>query len=158
VKLVRTASYYLKYLAIYWIFAATWLWSFWDKLSDPVPQWFKDQFGPTFVDTFPGLTLSWRVAGILELTAGLLFLASVVALEFLPGRRKTILLAALALSACIFAYLGFGQRVTDQFDSAASLFFYFGATLVTWVVVRNDEREMAAAADDLDSSGAHSAR
>jgi peptidoglycan/LPS O-acetylase OafA/YrhL len=157
-KSVRMAAYYLKYLAIYWVFAAMWLWSAPEKLTDPVPQWFSDQFGPTFVDTFPGLTLSWRLAGIAELVAGLLFLLSLVLLEFLPGRRKTVLLAALAVSACIFAYLGFGQRVTDQFDSAASLFFYFGATLVTWVVVRNDEREMVAAADDLDSGGAHAGR
>lgn len=138
--LVGRAAHYLKYLAIYWIFAGMWLWSFWEKLADPVPQWFIDQFSPTFVDEFPGLTLSWRVAGVAELLVGLTFLVSLARLEFLPGRRKPVLLLALAGSACMFAYLGFGQRITDQFDSAASLFFYFGATVTSWIVVHRDDR------------------
>jgi hypothetical protein len=142
-NLSQRAAHYLKYLAIYWIFAGMWLWSFREKLADPVPQWFIDQFSPTFVDEFPGLELSWRAAGVAELVIGLLFIVSLIRLEFLPGRRKSVLLLALASSGCMFAYLGFGQRITDQFDSAASLFFYFGATLTAWIVVYRDDRHHA---------------
>lgn len=39
-----------------------------------------------------------------------------------------------------FMMLGVGQRISAEFDGASSLFFYFGATMATLLVVFYDER------------------
>jgi hypothetical protein len=85
---------------------------------------------------FPG---SGRVAGVLEVAVAIILVASLVLLELLPKRRKPLLKLGLGVSAVTFMMLAVGQRITSQFDGAASLFFYFGATMATLLVVIFDE-------------------
>ena len=132
-------AYYARYIAIYLMFGLTMGLSSVEKLTESVPQWFTDQFQDTFVADFPGLDLAWRVAGVLEIAVALLLLVSVVMLEFLPKRRKPLLKLGLGVSAVTFMMLAVGQRITSQFDGAASLFFYFGATMATLLLVIFDE-------------------
>jgi hypothetical protein len=132
-------AYYARYIAIYLMFGLTMGLSSVEKLTESVPQWFTDQFQDTFVADFPGLDLAWRVAGVLEIAVALLLLISVVMLEFLPKRRKPLLKLGLGVSAVTFMMLAVGQRITSQFDGAASLFFYFGATMATLLLVIFDE-------------------
>jgi hypothetical protein len=47
-----------------------------------------------------------------------------------PQRRKPVLLGALALGLFTFALLLFGDTMTAQYDGVASLFTYFGVTVV----------------------------
>jgi hypothetical protein len=132
-------AYYVRYVAIYLMFGLTMALSSIEKLTDPVPQWFSDQFGSTFVADLPGLDVAWRVAGGLEVAVPVLLLISVVTLEIRPGRAKSWLKLGLGVAALTFMMLAVGQRITSQFDGAASLFFYFGATMATLLLVIFDE-------------------
>ena len=132
-------AYYARYIAIYLMFGLTMGLSSIEKLTESVPQWFTDQFQDTFVADFPGLDLAWRVAGVLEIAVAIVLLVSLVMLEFLPKRNKPLLKLGLGVSAVTFMMLAVGQRITSQFDGAASLFFYFGATMATLLLVIFDE-------------------
>jgi hypothetical protein len=54
--------------------------------------------------------------------------ASLIRLEFLPSRRKPILLSGLALAIFTFSILAIGQNVTGENSGVAELFLYAGAT------------------------------
>jgi hypothetical protein len=131
--------HYVKYAAIYLIFGLTMGISSIEKLTEPVPDWFSEQFVGTFVETFPGLSASWLAAGVLEVLVAVLIVVSRVRLAFMAGKLRPWLRTGMALAAFTFMLLAIGQRVSSQFDGAASLFFYFGATMATLLVVHRDE-------------------
>ena len=54
--------------------------------------------------------------------------------EFFPHRPKYLMQVALALALVTFAFLAFGQTSTGQFSGTASLYQYFGATVVILIV------------------------
>ncbi len=64
-----------------------------------------------------------------------LLLASLIRLEFLPHRDKSILQVGLALALLTFACLAFGQTATNQFSGTAELYTYFGSTAVILILV-----------------------
>jgi hypothetical protein len=110
-----------------------------DKLtSGGTPAWFVAQFSETFIATFPGVNVAYLILGVMEIAVAVILVISVITLEFTPKRPKTFLLLAIALSALTFGFLGFGQNLTSNFDGAANLFFYFGATLVAFLAVVRD--------------------
>src|SRR6476646_6590447 len=83
-----------------------------EKLFDDdgnAPQGIKDQFKGTFLDTFPGTDAAWVILGLLEFGVFVLLLLSLIRLEFLPHREKSILQVGLALALLTFACLAFGQ-------------------------------------------------
>lgn len=137
-------AYYLRYTAIYAMFGITMLASSVEKVMGSAPDWFKEQFQDTLVAAFPGLELSWRLAGVLELAVVGLMITSLVRMEFQPMRPKGALKAALGMAALTFMVLAVGQRISAEFSGAASLFFYFGATMATLLVVFHDERKAIA--------------
>lgn len=137
--MIDTLGYYARYVAIYLIFGLTMGLSSIEKITDPVPEWFSTQFESTWVATFPGLTAAWLAAGVLEVAVAVLIVVSLVTLEVLPNRSKPFLKLALGVSAITFMMLAIGQRLSFQFDGAASLFFYFGATMATLLVIFRDE-------------------
>jgi hypothetical protein len=51
-----------------------------------------------------------------------LLLASLIRLEFLPHRDKSILQVGLALALLTFACLAFGQTATKQFAGTSDLY------------------------------------
>jgi hypothetical protein len=132
-------AYYVRYAAIYMMFGLTMGISSWEKLTGGVPDWFSEQFGDTFVAGVPGLAFSWKLAGILEVAVAVVLVVSLVMLEVLPNRPKPWLKLSLGIAALTFVMLGVGQRITSEFEGAASLFFYFGATMATLLVVAHDE-------------------
>lgn len=145
--MIDMLAYYARYLAIYLIFGLTMGISSIEKLTSSVPSWFSDQFESTWVASFPGLSVAWLMAGVLEAAVAVLCIISVVLLEVLPGRTKPFLKFALGVAAIVFMMLAIGQRITFQFDGAASLFFYFGATMATLLVVFRDEEHLARRSD-----------
>jgi hypothetical protein len=82
------------------------------------------------------LTVSYYSLAIGETIAALLALVALVRLEFLPGRSTVWTQWMLVLSLLLFVQLGFGQRLVQEFNGAASLFFYYGATLLALAYVR----------------------
>ncbi len=135
---LRAVAYWAVLAAIYIGFGFLWYYSAKEKLIDDsgtMPDALAKAFGGSFLDSFPGLNASWVLLGILEAVAFVGFVASLLTGEFLPTRRKPILLASLGVSLLTFGVLLFGQEMVANFDSVASLFGYFGATVVTLLLV-----------------------
>ena len=130
----------IKLLPVYALFIVMWLMAGVEKFLTPgVPAWFKEKFSPTFLTSFPGLGFAYYQIATFEFLAGLLFLLSLIKLEFLPLRNRPFLHLGLWLSMLNFAMLGFGARLTADHSGAASLFFYFGAVAAITVFVNADE-------------------
>ena len=128
---------YLKLLPIYCLFIGTFGQASSEKfLSGGVPDWFKNQFQPTFMSKLPGgLTAQYYLIACLEATIVLFFLLSLGSLEFLPFHDTTFLKTGLVLALFAFFALGFGLRITGDFQGAANLFAYFGVTFLIFVYV-----------------------
>lgn len=122
--------------AIYAVYGLTFALAGGFKFRDKVvPDWFKAQFGNTFVAKIPGLTIAyWKIA-FLEILVPCLLIVSLVRTEFLPGSNPCFLQLAVALASVIFTMLGFGLRLVNDFQGAANSFFYFTGTLITQMYI-----------------------
>jgi hypothetical protein len=132
------AAYWATLIGVYLMVGGLMFYSGKEKLFDDdgnAPQGVKDQFKGTFIDTFPGTDAAWVILGILEFCVFLLLLASLIRLEFLPHREKWFLQVGLAVALLTFACLAFGQTATKQFAGTASLYTYFGSTVVILILV-----------------------
>src|SRR5215217_3684782 len=136
--LFDNAAYWLAIASIYVLQGALWFHSGKSKLFDDdgvMPPPLKKQFDGTFFESLPGLDAAWVILGVVQLAIFGVVVASVVRGEFLATRRKPLLLTGLALSMLCFALLLFGDIWTNNFDGAASLYAYFGATAVIFLFV-----------------------
>jgi hypothetical protein len=108
-----------------------------EKIFDGIgaPPSIEKQFSGTFLDTIPGVDAAWTILGILELGVFVLTVASLLTLEFLPTRRKPLLIGALALAIFTFSVLAIGQNVVGETTGVAELFLYAGATGVLLALV-----------------------
>ena len=109
-----------------------------EKLFDDdgnAPQGIKDQFKGTFLDTFPGTDAAWVILGLLEFGVFLLLLASSDLPRVPAAPRQVFLQLGLAVALLTFACLAFGQTATNQFSGTASLYTYFGSTVVILILV-----------------------
>jgi hypothetical protein len=134
----ETIAYWAVVVAIYMGFGFLWYYSAKEKLIDQngvMPDGLAKGYAGSFVDSFPGLNATWVLLGIVEAVAFLGFIASIVTGEFLPNRRKPILIASLGVSMFTIGLLIFGQEMVGEFEGVASLFGYFGATVVTLLLV-----------------------
>ncbi|WP_028062534.1 hypothetical protein [Solirubrobacter soli] len=132
-------AYLFALLGVYVVSSGLWFYGFWSKAIDgdfKIPDALRKQFDATFLGTIPGAQASWVIITILEGIVFLTLIASVVTTEFRPSRRKPLLLTALALALLVFALLSFGQNATAQHESVASLYGYFGSTLIIMMFVR----------------------
>ncbi len=132
------AAYWATLVGVYLMVGGLMFYSGKEKLFDDdgnAPAAIKQQFAGTFLDTFPGTDAAWVILGILEFAVFLLLLASLVFLEFLPHREKLFLQLGLAVAMFTFACLAFGQTATKQFAGTASLYTYFGSTVVILILV-----------------------
>lgn len=137
-KPLDSAAYWLGLGSVYLLLGAVFYYPFKGKLFDDggaAPPPIEKQFDGAFIDSFPGIDVVWVLLGVMQ---GLIVAALAVSLalrEFLPGRQKSWLLAALCGAMLNLAVLAFGQSMTSQYDSVAELFAYFGATVVVFVFV-----------------------
>jgi hypothetical protein len=134
----ETIAYWAVVAAIYMGFGFLWYYSAKEKLIDQngvMPEGLANGYAGSFVDSFPGLNATWVILGIVEAVAFLGFIASLVTGEFLPTRRKPILIASLGVSMLTFALLIFGQELVSEFEGVAQAFAYLGATVVTLLLV-----------------------
>ncbi len=129
--------YGLVLTGIYLLVGVLFFYSGKEKILDGIgaPAGIEKQFSGTFLDTIPGVDAAWTILGILELGVFVLVVASLVRLEFLPDRRKPLMLAALALALFTFAVLAIGQNVVGEHTGVAELFLYGGATGVLLALV-----------------------
>ncbi len=131
-------AYWVTLVGVYLMVGGLMLHSGKEKLFDSdgnAPAGIKEQFANTFIDTFPGTDAAWIILGICEFLVGLILIASLVKLEFLPHREKSLLQVGLAVALFTFAIMAFGQTVTGQHEGVASLYTYFGSTVVILILV-----------------------
>jgi hypothetical protein len=141
-------AHYVKYFAIYFlllnVMGLASIGKFQGLLSGAgAPEFLQQTFANTFLATFPGVTLAWWIIAILEFAVAVIVVISIIRLEFLPSRRKSWLMLALAVSLVTFAVLAFGQNLVEQHEAVASLYTYFGATVIMMVMVRTDWKDWA---------------
>lgn len=107
----------------------------------PVPEWFIQSFGESFLATFPGLSISFYSIVIVEVAIFLLLVVSVLRREFLGGNYKPYLISALLLSLFLFVQLTFGQLLINGYNEVPKLFGYFCGTLIALLSIRFFEKE-----------------
>jgi hypothetical protein len=132
-------AYLFALIGLYVTTGGLFFYGFWNKAIDgdfKVPPPLEAQFDKTFIGTVPGASVSWVIIVILEGLVFLLLVASVATTEFRPSKRKPILLTALAMALLVFGLLSFGQNATAQHESVASLYGYFGTTIIIMLFVR----------------------
>ena len=122
--------------SIYFVYLSTFLTVSVQKWKSGVPEWFKQQFQNTLLTSLPGgITLGFYTITLLETLVASLFLISLFRLEILGGSREFMELG-LALSMLTFGALGFGLRISNDFQGAANLFMYFGVSGLILLFVR----------------------
>jgi hypothetical protein len=137
-SLAQVASYWFVSAGIYLTFGVLFYYSAKEKLIDEngtMPAALAKAYHGTFIASFPGTNGSWVIVGILEALVFLAIAASVLTGEFLPTRRKPILLSGLGLAMLTFAIIAWGENITGQFSTVAELFSYVGGSAVLIVLV-----------------------
>ena len=132
-------AYVFALVGLYVTTGSLFFYGFWSKAIDgdfKIPPPLKEQFDKTFIGTIPGAQASWVIIIILEGLVFLLLVASVATTEFRPSRRKPFMLTALAMALLVFGLLAFGQNATAQHEAVASLYGYFGTTIIIMLFVR----------------------
>ena len=129
--------YGLILAGIYFLVGVLFFYAGKEKIFDGLgaPAGIEKQFSGTFLDTIPGIDAAWTILGILEFAIFVLTVISLVMREFMPDRRKPVLLSALALSIFTFSILAVGQNVVGEHEGVESLFLYAGATGVLMFLV-----------------------
>lgn len=133
------AAYLFAMVGLYVMIGGLFFYGFWHKAVDgnfDIAPPLKQQFDRTIIGTVPGAEASWVIITILEGIVFLLVAASILTLEFRPSRRKPFLLTALAMGLLVFGLLAFGETVTEQHESVATLYSYFAATVILMIFVR----------------------
>jgi len=131
-------AYWATLVGVYLMVGGLMFYSGKEKLFDDdgnAPAGIKEQFKGTFLDTFPGTDAAWVILGILEFGVFVILVLSLIRLEFLPHRDKSLLQVGLAVALLTFACLAFGQTATNQFSGTAQLYTYFGSTVVILILV-----------------------
>lgn len=102
-------------------------------IGGKIPIWFLEQFKGTILDAFPGaLEISFVMIAFLEILTALFLVVGLIKKEFLlkTAHDKRFLQYGVFLSQVTFIVLGFGQRLTHQYDVAGSLFFFAALTFI----------------------------
>lgn len=136
---IDAASYWTAIASVYIAYGFLWYYAAKEKLFDQnakMPAGLAKAYHGTVIDHFPGVNAAWLILGLLEGIAFVVVVASLLSGEFLPNRRKPILLAAMTVSMFTFAVMTFGQNLVGSFDGVASLFTYMGVTGVVFALLR----------------------
>jgi hypothetical protein len=141
-------AHYVKYFAIYFLLLNVMGLASIGKLQGLIsgagaPEFLTQTFQGTIVATVPGVTAAWWIIALVEGLVAVLALVSIIRLEFVPERRKSWLMLALSVSLVTYALLAFGQNLVENHESVASLYTYFGATVIMILMVRTDWKDWA---------------
>jgi hypothetical protein len=137
-RVADVASYWLIITATYMTFGFLFYYSAKEKLFDQsgtMPAGLAKGFHGSFIASFPGVNTSWTLLGLLEGLVFVVIAASVLAGEFLPTRRKPILLSGMGLAIFAFGLMSFANNMIGEFASVAELFSYLTGTGVLIILV-----------------------
>jgi hypothetical protein len=101
-----------------------------------MPAALQKMFAGSFFASVPGDNASWVLLGLLEASVVVLLALSLLCGEFLPRRRKPVLLAGLGVSLLAFGVMGVANDMIGNNATAIELFTYFGVTVAVMFLVR----------------------
>jgi hypothetical protein len=101
-----------------------------------MPAGLQKAFAGSFFASVPGDNAAWVLLGLIEASVVVLLVVSLVRGEFLPQRRKPVLLAGLSVSVLAFAVMIVANAMTGNNASVITLFTYLGVTGVVMFLVR----------------------
>jgi hypothetical protein len=104
--------------------------------SGTMPAPLAKAFDGSFFASVPGNNASWTLLGLLELSIVVLLAVSLVSGEFLPQRRKPILLAGLSVSLFAYGFMGLANDMIGNNATVIELFTYFGITIAAMFLIR----------------------
>ena len=104
--------------------------------SGTMPAPLQKLFAGSFFASVPGDNAAWVLLGLLEAAVVVLLLVSLLRGEFLPQRRKPILLAGLSVSLLAFGVMGLANDMIGNNATVIELFTYFGVTIAAMFLIR----------------------
>jgi hypothetical protein len=110
-----------------------------EKLFDnggTMPAGLQKAFAGSFFASVPGDNAAWVLLGPIEAAVVALLAVSLGRGEFLPQRRKPILLAGLGVSMLAYGVMIVANSMIGNNPSVIELFTYLGVTAVVMFLVR----------------------
>jgi hypothetical protein len=104
--------------------------------SGTMPAPLQKLFAGSFFASVPGDNAAWVLLGLLEASVVVLLAVSLLRGEFLPQRRKPVLLAGLGVALLAFGVMGLANDMIGNTATVIELFTYFGVTAVVMFLVR----------------------
>ena len=135
----RVATYATTLAGIYLSVGFLFYYAAHEKLftdSGTMPAPLQKLFAGSFFASVPGDNAAWLLLGLLEASIVVLLAFSLIRGEFLPSRRKPILLAGLSVSLLAFGVMGLANDMIGNDATVIELFTYFGVTVVVMFLVR----------------------
>jgi hypothetical protein len=132
-------GYWLALGASYLVLLSLWWYAAEEKIiagNLNVPVGITRQFAGSFIASVPGTKAAWVILAVLEALTFVGVFISLLSGEFLPHRPKSWLLGSAIFSLVPFALMIFGDSMTAQHASVASLYTYFAATILVIGLVR----------------------
>ncbi len=128
---MKTLTMYISLIAIYFVYLSTFITVSIQKWKSGLPDWFANQFKNTFIAKLPGGVAAgfWSIT-ILETAVAISFLIALFTGEWSFEQPLVWMQFGTALAALTFGALGFGLRISGDFQGAANLFIYFTASLI----------------------------
>jgi hypothetical protein len=138
-KIARVATYTTTLAGIYLSVGFLFYFAAKEKLftdNGVMPAPLAKLFDGSFFASVPGNNAAWLLLGLLEASVVVLLAVSLLTGEFLPQRRKPILLAGLGVSLLAFGVMGVANDMIGNNATVIELFTYFGLTVVVMFLVR----------------------
>ncbi len=108
---------------------------FTDSGTMPIPL--QKMFAGSFFASVPGDSAAWVLLGLLEASIVVLLVVSLIRGEFLPTRRKPVLLSGLGVAMLAFGVMALANDMIGNTATVLELFTYFGVTAVVMFLVKN---------------------
>lgn len=132
------AAYWLILAGVYLMYGFLFFYASREKLfinNGTMPAGLVKAFHGSLVASFPGDNAAWLILGIIEFIVVILLAASLATGEFLPSRRKPVLLTGLGLSIFTFGLMAFANNMISNTATAAELFGYLSGTVVVIILL-----------------------
>jgi hypothetical protein len=138
-EITKVATYAASLAGIYLSVGFLFYYASYEKLitdSGTMPAPLAKLFAGSFFASVPGNNAAWLLLGLLEASIVVLLAISLLRGEFLPQRRKPVLLAGLSVSLLAFGVMGLANNMIGNTPTVIELFTYFGVTIVAMFLVR----------------------
>jgi len=101
-----------------------------------MPAGLQKTFNGSLFASVPGNNAAWVLLGLIEASVVVLLAISLLRGEFLPQRRKPILLTGLSVALLAFGVMGLAENMIGATATVIELFTYFGVTIAAMFLIR----------------------